>query len=113
MFFALGVWALAGPRSFFDAVAVFEPYNTHFIHDIGAFQIGFGAVLILGAYLRDALLVSLSGVAVGALMHVVSHVMDRGLGGQPASDIPLFTVVAAVLVAAAVVRAGAPSRHRS
>jgi hypothetical protein len=30
------------PHSFYDNVATFEPYNRHFLHDIGAFTIGLG-----------------------------------------------------------------------
>ncbi len=112
MFLASGAWALVGARSFFDTVARFEPYNAHFIHDIGAFQLGLGAVLILGALLRDALLVVLWGVAVGAMAHLLSHVMDRELGGSPASDIPFSALVAVGLVAAAMVRAGRPGTAR-
>ncbi|MDQ4143357.1 MAG: hypothetical protein M3198_06370 [Actinomycetota bacterium] len=101
MLVAFGAWAFFSPRSFFDTVATFEPYNRHFIHDIGSFQIGLGAVLLLSAYLRDALLVALSGVAVGSVFHFVSHLIDRDIGGKPASDLPLFAVLALVLVAAA------------
>ena len=39
------VWALAAPKLFFESVATFEPYNQHFVEDLGAFQIGLGAVL--------------------------------------------------------------------
>ena len=46
-FVAPGVWAMVDPRSFFTALAAFEPYNQHVIQDIGAFQIGLGAVLLL------------------------------------------------------------------
>jgi hypothetical protein len=35
-FVALGVWAMISPQSFFEAVATFEPYNQHFLQDIGA-----------------------------------------------------------------------------
>ena len=38
-----GAWAFFGPKSFFDQIATFQPYNEHLIHDIGAFQIGLGA----------------------------------------------------------------------
>ena len=40
-----GLWAFVTPKSFYDTVATFPPYNVHFIHDIGAFSIGLGAVL--------------------------------------------------------------------
>jgi hypothetical protein len=105
VFAAFGIWAFASPRSFFDAVAVFEPYNAHFLRDIGAFQIGLGAVLLASLVWRDALLVALTGVGVGAVAHLAAHVLDRNLGGEPGIDIPFFAVIAVALVAAAVARA--------
>lgn len=39
-FVALGVRGMVSPQSFFEAVAKFEPYNQHFLQDIGASQIG-------------------------------------------------------------------------
>ncbi len=81
-FMALGLWAMVDPRSFFDALATFEPYNQHFLQDVGAFQIGLGVVLLLaGLSLRaDGLTVVLIGVGVGAALHTVSHVVGRDLG---------------------------------
>ena len=99
---ALGVWAMVAPRSFFDALATFEPYNQHFLQDIGAFQVGLGAVLLLaGVPTRaDGLTVALVGVGVGAALHAVSHVVGRDLGGTPATDIPSFVALAVLLLAA-------------
>jgi len=105
VFVVAGVWAFAAPRSFFENAAAFEPYNAHFIRDIGAFQLGLGAVLLLGVWVRDALFAALAGVAVGAVAHVVAHIVDQHAGGQPAFDIPMFGLLAVLLVAAAVVRA--------
>ena len=103
---AFGVWAMAAPRSFFDAVAVFEPYNQHFLQDIGAFQIGLGAVLLLPARraATDGLAVALLGVGIGNAAHTVSHVIGIELGGRPGSDIPLFTALTIALLWAGVVR---------
>jgi hypothetical protein len=103
-FLIFGLWAFFAPESFYETLATFEPYNEHFVRDIGAFQIGLGAVLLLGAYLRDALLVVLTGSAVGSVFHLVSHVIDRDLGGDPTTDIPFFAVMAVALIAGAVVR---------
>ena len=105
VFVGAGVWAFVAPRSFFENAAAFEPYNAHFIRDIGAFQLGLGAVLLLSVWIRDALLAALAGVAVGAVAHLVAHIVDRHAGGDPASDLPVFGLVAALLVAAAIVRA--------
>ncbi|HUG83526.1 MAG TPA: hypothetical protein VMM13_03130 [Euzebya sp.] len=112
MFVVFGVWALVAPQGFFDTVALFEPYNPHFIHDIGAFQIGLGAVLLLALFVADALLVSLAGVAVAATLHLVSHVIDRDMGGTPGTDIPFFAVISVVLIAAAATRAGTATKRR-
>ncbi len=110
VFVGAGLWAFLAPRSFFENAALFEPYNAHFIRDIGAFQLGLGAVLLLAAWLRDALLAALTGVAVGALAHLAAHVIDRDLGGDPAVDIPAFAVIAILLIAAAATRARAQRR---
>ena len=105
-FVALGVWAMADPRSFFDALATFEPYNQHFLQDIGAFQVGLGAVLLLAAVpaRADGLAVALVGVGVGAALHTVSHIVGHDLGGTPGRDIPFFAAIAILLLAAGGVR---------
>lgn len=101
-FVTFGLWAMVAPRSFFDRLAHFEPYNQHFVQDIGAFQLGIGAVLLLALASRRlaALTVALLGAGVGASAHVISHLVGRHLGGNPASDITIFTLVAVLLLAA-------------
>jgi hypothetical protein len=72
-----------------------------FLQDIGAFQIGLGAVLLLAvAAPRAALAATLLGVGIGSAAHAVSHVIGRHLGGTPASDIPLFTFITLLLLVA-------------
>lgn len=102
---AAGLWAFVAPEPFFEAAATFEPYNVHFVRDIGAFQIGLGAVLLLAVIVSDALLVALAGVGTAAVFHVLGHVIDHDLGGEPAVDIPMFALTAVLLAAAAIVRA--------
>jgi uncharacterized membrane protein len=92
----LGIWAFTSPRSFYKSVATWPPFNRHFIHDLGALQIGIGATLLLAALRSDALFVALTGAAIGAGFHFVSHVMDRDLGGK-SSDPIVFGLIAVVL----------------
>lgn len=103
---AFGIWAMVGPRSFFDNLATFDPYNQHLIQDIGAFQIGLGMVLVLAAVPRrpDALGIALLGVGCGMVAHVVSHIVGHDLGGTPAVDIPVFSILGGLLVAGGLVR---------
>ena len=105
-FIAVGVWAMVDPVSFFEAIATFEPYNQHFVQDLGAFQIGLGAVLLLAGVpgRADGLTVALVGVGVGAALHAVSHIVGRDLGGTPETDIPLFGAMAVLLLAAGALR---------
>ncbi len=99
-----GVWALVDPQSFYDQVATWPPYNRHFLHDVGAFQTGLGATLVLALFMRDALLLGLTGVGIGAVLHAVSHAVDRDLGGRSSDPITLG-IVAAVIAVGALLRA--------
>ena len=74
-----GVWAFLAPRSFYDSVAGFPPYNVHFIHDIGSFSIGLGLTIVLVLVMADRWHPARSvlvGVGVGSTLHVLSHVLD-------------------------------------
>ena len=106
MLVAFGAWAMIGPQSFFDALATFDPYNQHLIQDIGAFQIGLGAVLLLAAVpdLEDGLVVGLVGVGFGMVAHAISHVVGHDLGGTPAIDIPVFSLLGGLFLAGGLVR---------
>ena len=114
VFLVLGVWAMADPESFFDRIATFEPYNQHFVQDIGAFQIGLGAVLLLAVVpLRpDALAVALLGVGIGSGAHTVSHIIGNDLGGTPETDIPLFAATTVLLLAAGLAQWSRTSTRR-
>ncbi len=96
-----GVWAMAAPRSFYRGTATFPPYNEHFLHDVGAFQLGLGAVLVFALLRWTGLQATLAGVAVGSVAHAASHVVDRDLGGR-ATDPVSLSLFAALVVAGAV-----------
>ena len=101
-FIGSGVWAFSAPRSFFDNLATFEPYNRHFLHDIGAFSVGLGAVLLFALLTTwDTLRVALAGIAVGSVLHVIAHAMDADQGGKD-TDVPGLAVVALVFIIGAV-----------
>ena len=101
---ANGVWALVDPRSFYDQLATYPPYNQHLFHDVGAFTIGLGAAVLLAFVIRDALLLGLSTLSVGAAFHAISHIIDRDLGGRSTDPVAL-SLFALVVIAAALLRA--------
>ncbi len=108
---ALGIWALADTTSFYDNIAEWPPYNRHFIHDIGAFQIGLGVALLFAlVWQGDAVLAALGGAAAGATVHSVVHITDEEFGGRDL-DPYLLGIVALVLIVAFVWRLFAGQRQ--
>lgn len=101
---AFGLWAFLAPVSFFEVIAPFEPYNRHLVHDAGALQAGVGAALLLATAGRSAHVVALGGFIAFEALHVVSHFLDRDLGGNPVRDITFLVVLALVGVAALLAR---------
>lgn len=99
---AQGLWAFVSPRSFYDALATFEPFNAHFLRDIGAFQIGIGVAGVVSALRTSAVVVGLTGLAAVQVVHVVSHVIDRDAGGRPGFDITALGLAALLTLAALV-----------
>jgi uncharacterized membrane protein len=104
-FFILpGIWAFVDPESFAEQLAPYDPYNEHFIHDIGAFQIGIGVALAAAIWRRsDAIFAALAGAAVGSAVHTVSHFIDHDLGGNDGDPI-VFGVVTIALAVGAVLQ---------
>ena len=110
-FLVPGMWAFLAPSSFYEWVALFPPYNRHFLHDVGAFQLGLGATLLLALRWRDARLVALVGSGMGGALHAVSHVLDRQLGGRQI-DTPSLGLLAILLGLAALLRWHATREER-
>ncbi len=99
-----GLWAFIAPQSFYDAVAGFGTYNVHLLHDVGAFQTGFGVALLTALIWSEATKVVLAGGAVGTVLHAIAHIVDRDLGKANTKLEPVeLSVLAVVVVAAAMV----------
>lgn len=104
-FTGFGLWAFVDARSFYEQLATFPPFNRHLLHDVGAFQIGIGSILLFASFWANSLAAALSGAAIGAVFHFAAHVLDRNVGGKD-SDPVVFGVVALVLILGAVAEVG-------
>jgi hypothetical protein len=100
-FVVLGLVALVSPRWFFENLGNYPPFNEHFIHDIGSFDLGIGAGLLAALRVASGLSAALVAAAVGSSAHAVAHIMDRGQGGDPSHPY-VFSVLALILVWAAI-----------
>jgi hypothetical protein len=94
-----GIWAFAGPASFYQRVATYPPYSRHLMHDLGAFQIGVGALVFAALFFRDGVLAALFGGGVGAVLHFVAHLEDRHLGGRSSDPWTVGVIALAVVIA--------------
>ena len=99
----VGLWALVEAHSFYEVAAPYEPFNPHFIHDIGAFALGLAGCLAAALVVRDALLAVLLGATAFGVAHLAAHVRDSELGGR-AGDPYAFAVVALVFAGLALAR---------
>ena len=93
----IGVWCLIGPRSFAESVGF--PAHEHFVHDVGAFQVGLGVTLLLALIWSDALATALAGYVVANTVHTVNHVMDLHLGGSASQAWALGAASVALVIA--------------
>lgn len=96
----IGIWCLIEPNSFADAVG-FDAHR-HFLHDVGAFQLGLGVILLLALIWADALATALAGFIVANTVHTVNHVVDLDVGGSAAQAWALGAVSVALVLAFAV-----------
>jgi hypothetical protein len=110
-FLVPGAWSFFWPESFHEHVAMFDPFNLHLFHDLGAFQLGIGVALLGALIWNDALVVALVGAVTAAIVHFASHLMDRDLGGR-ASDPLTLGILAAVLLLALFLRLRAKGSDR-
>jgi hypothetical protein len=97
-FVASGAWALLAPSSFYEQVAQWPPYNQHFVHDLGVFQLGIGVSLIGAVTKLGAMRALLGGAATAAVVHVVTHVVDYDEGGRSSDPYVLGVVALAVVI---------------
>ena len=105
-FIGPGLWAFFDARGFYDELATFEPYNEHFVHDIGAFMIGIGAAFVAALWRKgDALLAAFVGGTVGGAFHTAAHFIDHDLGGKD-SDVFVFGVMTVLMAAGAWLQLG-------
>jgi hypothetical protein len=109
-FLLSGLWAFLAPQSWFDNIGNYPPYNKHFVHDLGAFQIGLGGMALLSLLWKAPLLAALAANAVAAIFHLASHLIDRDLGGR--STDPLLLGIFALLILWGAFSAAEPAPKR-
>lgn len=106
-----GAWARFAPRNFFDMfpgfgrrwTAAYPPYNEHLVTDVGSAFLTLAFLLAMAAVLNDRRVrwVVLAGVLVFNTLHLGFHAADRGTMGAFDFGVSLASLIAGVLVPAA------------
>jgi hypothetical protein len=109
----LGLWMAFSPRSFYDAIGPFGPYNDHYVRDVATWYLAFGGALAV-AVRRPSWRAPLLGLAVLQYgLHTVNHLVDIGdadpgwVGVFDAVTLGLTTVLLAGLFRGALEQEGA------
>ncbi len=84
------------PRSFYDEVGTFPPFNAHYLRDLATWYVAFGVALLLAARRPAWQVPLLVLVVLQYALHVVNHLIDIG-DPEPAWKGPVTAVVLALV----------------
>jgi predicted anti-sigma-YlaC factor YlaD len=75
-FLIIAAWMAIDPRSFYDSIGNFGPYNSHYIGDAAAFQAGIGIALIASIWTPALRAGALLAATAMTGLHAVNHWVD-------------------------------------
>ena len=73
-----GLFMALAPRTFYDQLGTFPPFNAHYVRDLATWYVAFGVALLLAARRPAWQAPLLALVVVQYALHVVNHVLDVG-----------------------------------
>ena len=73
---ALGALMVAAPRTFFEEIGPYAPYNDHYIRDVSTFYLAMGAAFLIATARRSWQVPVLGLAFIQYLLHVLNHVWD-------------------------------------
>lgn len=104
---AQGAWMALDPRSFYDAIGPFGPYNAHYLRDAATWSLALGVVLMIATWRPSWRVPALAFAALEFALHTVNHIADvgeahtTGIGVFDAVSLGVLTAVLVALLLAA------------
>jgi hypothetical protein len=80
----LGALALIAPDTFFDQIGRYGVENSHYVGDVGAFVLAYGAALLIAIRLPSWRVPVLWLGAIWFGLHALNHLFDTGQARSPA-----------------------------
>ncbi len=110
----IALFGVVAPGTFWEELGRFGPQNTHYIHDVAAFQAAVGALLLFAVARPGWRVPALLAAALQFGFHAVSHIVD--LADAEPEWVGVVELILLLLATAVLVwllrRAGAPSGER-
>jgi hypothetical protein len=75
---ALGLMMALAPRSFYEQIGAYPPFNDHYVRDVATFYVALGAVLLVAAGRRRWQVPLLAFATLQYGLHVLNHLLDVG-----------------------------------
>ena len=69
-------WMVIAPRSFFEHIATFGEYNSHFQNDIAAFEAGLGMALLAAVKWPALRIGAVAATFATTTLHAINHWFD-------------------------------------
>lgn len=85
MHLATGLALLFAPLWFFQNIGTFAPFNRHYAGDLGAFEVGIGAGLLLAVRDPARHRLMIGAAAAANLVHALNHAYDALISHAPLS----------------------------
>lgn len=102
-----GAWMVAAPRSFYDLIADFGPYNPHDLRDMATWSLALRVLLLVAARRPAWRLPLLALLALEALLHALNHVRDADLARTTSMGVTdIVSLAALALLCAGLLMAG-------
>lgn len=103
-YIAVAAVLLFAPLWFYESIAMYPPYNRHFMGDAGSFMLGLGLTLAWAVRnpIRYRAMIAIVGIA--SLVHAINHIIDDFILNPTTfsilGNIALFIIAFAILLAA-------------
>jgi hypothetical protein len=96
----LGTAMVIVPRTFFDDVASYGPFNDHYVRDVATFYLALGAVMLVAVARASWQTPLLAFATLQYVLHVLNHLWDIGdadPGWLGPANVASLALIAAVL----------------
>lgn len=92
------IWIAVAPKNFFDSLATFGVYNSHFLYDVAMFEGGLGIALLASVKWSGLRTGAVAAALATSVLHAINHWFDIN-AAQPGSHADVIGALSVTLLA--------------